>query len=119
MIVPPPAPDSETTIIVVDRADEEARPGNAIAAELLHICCPAGHELETPREMLGHRAECPECGAQFRLRRQDSLEFKQERQAAVERHRREAERRWVRWSAAILVLVVLVVAILVTLSALR
>jgi hypothetical protein len=42
---------------------------------LLHIRCPNGHELEVPLEMIGHRAACPHCGAQFRLRREDSVEF--------------------------------------------
>ncbi len=42
---------------------------------LLHIPCPNGHELETPVEMIGQRAKCPHCGAEFRLRREKSIEY--------------------------------------------
>src|SRR5687768_12387862 len=39
--------------------------------ELLHIPCPNGHELETPLDMLDQEVLCPQCNAQFRLRRKN------------------------------------------------
>lgn len=48
--------------------------------ELLHIPCPKGHVLETPPEMLDQEVLCPQCGAQFKLRRKDSVEFKRQRE---------------------------------------
>lgn len=53
--------------------------------ELLHIPCPNGHQLETPPEMLDQEVLCPQCHAQFKLRRKDSIEFKrhQEEQLMV------------------------------------
>src|SRR6188474_1604039 len=48
--------------------------------ELLHIPCPNGHELETPVEMLEQEVLCPQCNAQFRLRRKDSVEFKKKKE---------------------------------------
>lgn len=41
----------------------------------LHIPCPNGHELETPMDMVGQRAQCPECGVEFRLKREKSREY--------------------------------------------
>lgn len=51
-------------------------------AGVVHIPCPNGHELETPMEMVGLEALCPYCKAKFRLRSQDSFEFK--RQQAIQ-----------------------------------
>ena len=44
---------------------------------IVHILCPSGHELETPREMLGQEAICPFCHVQFLLRFEDSTEHRQ------------------------------------------
>ena len=43
---------------------------------VVHIPCPNGHELETPLDMIGQEVLCPHCAAQFRLRNEDSVEFK-------------------------------------------
>jgi len=48
--------------------------------ELLHIPCPNGHELETPLDMLDQDVLCPQCQAQFTLRRRDSVEFKKKKE---------------------------------------
>ena len=48
------------------------------AGGVVHIPCPNGHELETPMEMIGLEALCPYCKVKFRLRSQDSLEFKRQ-----------------------------------------
>ncbi len=42
---------------------------------MLHIPCPNGHELETPMDMVGQRAQCPHCGVEFKLRREKSIEY--------------------------------------------
>jgi hypothetical protein len=42
---------------------------------VVHIPCPNGHELETPLEMIGQRAKCPQCGIEFRLKRELSVEY--------------------------------------------
>ena len=62
----------------------------ATQPEMVHIPCPAGHELETPREYLGRYAMCPACQAKFWLRLEDSLEYR--RRKAVEVELREARR---------------------------
>lgn len=81
--------------------------------ELLHIPCPNGHELETPREMLGQDVLCPYCQAQFRLREKDSVEFKRKRAAERERKERQRSRAWFNWAIVALVLVVLGILFLV------
>ena len=48
--------------------------------ELLHIPCPNGHELETPLDMLEQEVLCPQCNAQFRLRKKDSREYKRKKE---------------------------------------
>ena len=58
-------------------AEAEFSGGGAV-----HIPCPNGHELETPMEMIGLEVLCPYCKAKFKLRNQDSFEFK--RQQAIE-----------------------------------
>jgi hypothetical protein len=99
---------------------EAARPVPDVTApvepELLHIPCPNGHELDTPREMLNQEVLCPHCGAQFLLREQDSVEFKRKKQAATEAKDRKLGQTWLNWAIAIAVLVLigLVVLILAT-----
>lgn len=61
--------------------------GRAAGAEdILHIPCPNGHELETPLDMIGQRAQCPHCGVEFRLRREKSVEY-QRQQEILDRRR--------------------------------
>jgi hypothetical protein len=76
---------------------------------LLHIPCPNGHELEVPMDMVGQKAMCPHCGAEFRLKRERSIEyiFQQE---AVDRRRGEF---WLRMAiiAAFVVGIVLLIMI--------
>lgn len=61
--------------------------GRAVGGEdILHIPCPNGHELETPLDMIGQRAQCPHCGVEFRLRREKSIEY-QRQQEILDRRR--------------------------------
>lgn len=86
------------------------------AQQVVHVICPSGHELETPREMLGQDAMCPFCQTQFRLRFESTREYRQ--QKADERERREMKRgkAWMNWSIAAAVVVVLGVILLIVLA---
>ena len=68
--------------------------------ELLHIPCPNGHELETPVDMLDQDVLCPQCQAQFTLRRRDSVEFKKKKEE--EDRIREAKANTLALNAAII-----------------
>lgn len=81
--------------------------------EILHIPCPNGHELDTPREMLDQEVLCPHCGEQFLLREKDSVEYKQKKQAAAEAKERRRGKLWLNWAIAIAVLVLLGLVILI------
>jgi hypothetical protein len=78
--IPPPPPDetdeaaAHLDVSVSPFAASELKQA-AVAESMLHIPCPNGHELETPPEMVGHRARCPHCGVEFRLLRKKSTEF--------------------------------------------
>jgi len=74
--------------------------------KLLHIPCPAGHELETPPEMVGQDVLCPYCGVQFNLRYKDSTEYKAERAAELERKELKAGKLWFQWAIIAAVIVV-------------
>lgn len=90
----------------------------ARGSAFLHVLCPSGHELETPREMLGQDALCPYCQVQFRLRFEDSVEYRREKAAEEERRMAKASRAWMQWSiaAAAVVLVGLIIMIAVAAS---
>ncbi len=75
--------------------------------DLLHIPCPNGHELETPKEMLGQDVLCPHCNVQFQLREKDSVEYKRKRAAEIERRERKAGQNWLNWAITIAVLVII------------
>lgn len=47
---------------------------------LLHIPCPNGHVLDVPLEMIGARVMCPHCRAEFRLKREKSIEHLREQE---------------------------------------
>ena len=79
---------------------------------VIHIACPNGHELETPREMIGEEALCSHCGAQFRVRFEDSREFRRERERQRERKELQLGRTWMHWAIAVAVAVILGLTIL-------
>ncbi|HUT09859.1 MAG TPA: hypothetical protein VMY42_05150 [Thermoguttaceae bacterium] len=74
---------------------------------LLHIPCPQGHVLETPRDMLGQDAMCPFCERQFRLRFEDSREYRQENAERRALRDQKIGKAWMNWSIAAAVAVVL------------
>ena len=55
---------------------------------LLHIPCPNGHVLDVPLDMIGARAMCPHCRAEFRLRREKSIEHLREQEIIEARRAR-------------------------------
>ncbi len=67
---------------------------------VVHIPCPAGHVLETPRNMLGSDAMCPFCRQVFRLELQNSLEYLQEIEERAAREAERVARFWLRLAIA-------------------
>ncbi len=45
---------------------------------LFRIVCPKGHQVQTPEEMLGTKAQCPYCNAVLDLKYENSIEYKEE-----------------------------------------
>jgi hypothetical protein len=81
--------------------------------DLLHIPCPNGHELETPRDMLAQEVLCPYCNVQFRLREKDSVEYKRKRKDDLERKERRQSVAWFNWAIVAAVLVILLIVFLI------
>lgn len=75
--------------------------------ELLHIPCPNGHELETPRDMLGQDVLCPHCQVQFQLRERDSVEFKARRERQLKIKEEKEGQAWLNFAIVAAVIVVL------------
>jgi hypothetical protein len=69
--------------------------------------------------MVGEDAICPFCQVQFRLRYENSLEYRKQRQAERERRELERGRAWMQWSLAIAAVVVLGVILLIAASVSR
>lgn len=111
--------DDEPTVEVEDRlnirvTDQAEQPGTdvddpavALEAELLHIDCPNGHQLEVPREMLDTDALCPHCDVQFRLREVDSEEHQHKKEVEAETRERKMANAWLNWTIALGIIVVL------------
>ncbi len=77
---------------------------NALAdfePSLYHIACPNGHELEAPPDMIDQEVLCPYCSVQFRLRIENSAEYRQR----LDMLDRERARFWFNWAIAAAVLV--------------
>jgi hypothetical protein len=122
---PPPEetlPEIRTrTKVGADPAEVAAQLGLADAWRegLLHIPCPGGHVLETPRDMLGQDAMCPHCQAEFRLRVEDSQEYQRERTEQRERREQTLGKAWLHWAIATAVVVLLGLIVLVVVAAYR
>lgn len=97
-----PAKRSKT--IAVPELEDEVQP------KQMHIPCPLGHPLEITSEMLGKTAECPLCGKRFRLRYEDSLEFRRRKAKLQEKQDAKSGQIWLAWAilAAVVVLGLLV-----------
>ena len=125
--VPAPLPPEPINVVPVDPTPAplpEVRPElfemkRAADLEIVHIPCPSGHELETPREMLGQEALCPYCNKQFRLRLEKSLEYKREQAQEQRREDVKLGRTWLKIAIVLTTLVVVGLAVLLVLSAVR
>ncbi len=73
---------------------------------MVHIPCPNGHELETPREMIGQDVMCPHCQAEFRLSMKNSVEYKRQKEETLDRRERQLGKTWLFWAIAMAVVVV-------------
>jgi hypothetical protein len=103
-----PAPDMPQ----VGPGGQSYLPGVEQAPELYHIPCPNGHELETPPEMLEQDVMCPHCGAQFRLRQKDSVEFKRKRQEEQEKKDAKSGKFWLNMAIVFGVLILIFIVVL-------
>jgi len=83
----------------------------------VHVFCPSGHELETSREMLGQDALCPFCGVQFRLRWQDTREYRREKELEMERRLARQSKLWLQWAIAAAVVVIVALIIMIAIAA--
>jgi rubredoxin len=86
------------------------------APELYHIPCPNGHELETPPEMLEQEVLCPQCNAQFKLRRKDSVEFKRQEEEARMIKEHKLGTAWLQGAIIVAVLIVIGLGALIAIS---
>jgi len=93
-------------------------PAEAAPPEVLHIPCPNGHELETPLDMLDQEVLCPQCHAQFLLRRKDSVEYKRKKHETEQIKEIKAGNLWLNIAIVAAVLVGLLVVGLIALSVL-
>lgn len=91
--------------------DEQPAPAEEPAKEELpetiRILCPNGHELHTPREMVGMQAACPECSAEFLLRYEDSLEYLEKKRALRQKRDEAFNKAALKWSIVAAVIVFL------------
>ena len=118
---PPASPESEPQAPGFPGIQTEPRVGQAPAAvagepsefelptaadlPIVHVVCPNGHSLETPQEMLGQEALCPFCQVQFRLRLEESVEYREEKAKEQERREIRAGQLWLRWAITAAVVV--------------
>ena len=79
---------------------------------VVHLACPHGHELETPRELLGSDVACPVCGVEFRLRREDTAEYRVEKRAERERKELQFGNKMMNFAIVTAVLVVLAIVLM-------
>jgi hypothetical protein len=96
----PAPPMKRSKKIAVPELEDEIQP------KRMHIPCPSGHPLEITNEMLGKTAECPLCGKRFRLRYEDSLEFRRRKAKLQEKQDAKSGQIWLAWAilAAVVVL---------------
>ena len=100
-----------------DKADHGAESVDVTRkAELFHISCPNGHQLDVEREMLDQSALCPQCNVKFKLRERDSVEWKRKQDIREEQHERKVSNTWFNWAVAISVIVFVFLLALAMLS---
>jgi DNA-directed RNA polymerase subunit M/transcription elongation factor TFIIS len=111
---PYPGPDASTEPAPFTPPPAPAPAFDLKAPEILHIPCPqCKQELETPVEMLDQDVLCPHCQAQFRLRRQDSEEYKRKKKMEQEIREHKTGSAWFNWAIVVVVLVVIFLLVLI------
>jgi hypothetical protein len=83
---------------------------------ILHIPCPAGHELETPESMIGRDVLCPYCRAEFRVQFRDSREYRAEQQQQRMRREQRIGKAWMTWSLVAAAVVVFGIALMIAVA---
>lgn len=97
-------------------ASETATAASVDEERLVHIPCPAGHELETPFSMIGKDVMCPICQAEFRLHYNRSREHRTEQQQERVRREQKVGRTWMTWSLVAAALVLCGFALMIAIS---
>jgi len=100
-----------------DVAAQLGLPG-ASQQNVVHVLCPNGHELETPRDMLGQDAMCPFCQSQFRLRFEDSVEGREEKAKRRAQQEEKLAKAWLNWTIGIAFVVVVAVITMIAMASL-
>ena len=95
---PPPQPAAPEPPPKPAPPPEPEKPKEPEVPQVVNIPCPKGHLLETPSDILGQVALCPYCNAQFELRYEDSVEYREEREAAAKKREEELNALWVKWT---------------------
>jgi len=110
-----PGPSVGESIAGVDQvvAENPFETNSAAEQSTLHVPCPKGHVLETPRDMLGQWAQCPFCQEEFQLRFENSLECRKEKADLQERKEQKIGKAWMNWAIAAAVVVLFAVIIMV------
>lgn len=116
---PPPEPAEPPAVEFPAPRVGAFAPAAAGEVKLLHIPCPQGHVLETPRDMLGLDVMCPHCGVPFRLVETESEEYKRRRTREQESQDRTVGNFWFTWAVAIAVIVVIGLVVLIATSGSR
>ena len=117
---PEPAPEIANPFAGFNPGGTTATTPAAVAKpaepELLHIPCPNGHVLETPVDMLDQEVLCPQCQAQFLLRRVDSVEYKKKQEEDERIRLAKLGNAWLNWAIVAAVLIGLGLAGLIIMS---
>jgi hypothetical protein len=88
-------------------------PGVEKEPQLLHIPCPNGHELEVPPEMLNEDVLCPHCGAQFKLKEKNSVEFIRKQQEEEDKKFAKSGKLWFNWAIVFAFAIVIFLLVLI------
>ncbi|MDO4550392.1 MAG: hypothetical protein Q4C96_03975 [Planctomycetia bacterium] len=88
-------------------------PKTASTVKFLHIPCPKGHIMEVPRDYLGEEVVCPQCGKEFILRYEKSLEYQKEKDLKETAEAARYAKNWLIWSIVMAICVLLAVIFLI------
>ena len=83
---------------------------------ILQVLCPKGHRLQAPRKTLGEDVLCTVCNRRFRLGREHTVEYLEQRAQERALQERRTAKLWIGWAitAAVCVLLGLLLLIIWT-----